>query len=420
MGNDVAVATIAAEEAIEKAETKVSTHHPNPEMDYTGLTALVIDDDAIMLETIRCIIDDLDFEEVHTASSGQAGLDLMTIHNPSVIFTDLKMPGLDGYEVLQRSAISHPLIPKIALSGVSHVDEAVKAMDSGAWSFISKTTTNLFETVKTKLDITLNRSKELKKKEEILIKAKEAAEEANKAKSEFLANMSHELRTPMHGVLSFAEFGIKKSPTEKRDVLRDFFTEIYASGTRLLNLLNNLLELSKLNAGAVENAMESGNIYSLVNSVRSEFHSEISEKELTVSVIEPIVDTDTDLDPSRICQVIRHLLSNAIKFTPKGKEITVTFDIASIKGRRKTDSPKPAIKVNIVDQGIGIPENELTSIFDQFIQSSKTSDGSGGTGLGLSISKNIVENHLGKIWAENNPKGGATFSFMLPYEQETN
>ena len=109
------------------------------------------------------------------------------------------------------------------------------------------------------------------------------------------------------------------------------------------------------------------------------------------------------------------MLSNSIKFTLKDKKITVFLDPGELRGQSDVKTI-PAICIRVMDQGIGIPEEELDSVFDKFVQSSKTKTGAGGTGLGLAICKEIIKGHNGRIWAEHNPEGGATFSVMLPYE----
>lgn len=116
-------------------------------------------------------------------------------------------------------------------------------------------------------------------------------------------------------------------------------------------------------------------------------------------------------DHAKIIQVMTNLISNAIKFTPEGSTITVSIEEATLKKRKEQI---PAVQVTVKDEGVGIPEDEIETVFDKFIQSSKTKKKSGGTGLGLAICREIIVHHGGKIWAENNQDGGATFSFMIP------
>jgi signal transduction histidine kinase len=253
-------------------------------------------------------------------------------------------------------------------------------------------------------------------------KAKEEAEFANKAKSEFLANMSHEIRTPMHQILSFSQFGISKIKQVKLEKLLHYFTRIEKTGKRLMVLLDNLLDLSELEAGKVDYEFQRVQLKLIVNNISKEFFSAIEEKGVILNIVEIKIPTTVSCDEYKIDQVIRNLLSNAFKFTPEGKKISILFDSGELPGRYRSieEEKVSALTVSVKDEGMGIPDDELDSVFDKFTQSSKTKTGAGGTGLGLAICKEIIQAHNGKIWAENNLEGGATFSFMLPYDQNSN
>ena len=248
-------------------------------------------------------------------------------------------------------------------------------------------------------------------------KAKEEAEQANLAKSEFLANISHELRTPMHHILNYSKYGIEKSDRVGQDKLQNYFSQISTSGGRLLSLINDLLDLSKMESGRMEYQIKKTNLGLMVEDLITEF-SQAVEKNIRFEVKPDETPTIILCDELKIEQVFRNLLANAINFSPSGKSIAISFDRIKLSaGKRKTDKKTiPGLKVSIKDEGIGIPESDLETIFDKFIQSSKTKTGAGGTGLGLSICKEITKAHNGKIWAENNPEGGATFCLVLPYD----
>jgi signal transduction histidine kinase len=233
--------------------------------------------------------------------------------------------------------------------------------------------------------------------------AKEAAEAANRAKSEFLANMSHELRTPLHGILSFADFGIEEVNTATPETLRSYFEQIVQSSKDLLPLLDNLLDLAKLEAGKMLFDFKPADLGLLVAKVVEEFRSLAAKRPLTLQYLPPAHLTEVRLDAPRILQVIRNLVSNAVKFSPQGGTVTLSMH-----------QEEDAVVVCVRDQGLGIPEAELETIFDKFVQSSRTRTGAGGTGLGLSICREIIMTHEGRIWADNAPDGGAVLSFALP------
>jgi len=257
------------------------------------------------------------------------------------------------------------------------------------------------------LAITFYAQGRLKERTIELQEAKKMAEAANNSKSTFLSNISHELRTPMHGILSFASFGIKKHATANPDKILDYFQKIRQSGETLLTLLNDLLDLAKLESGKITFKFKPANLNSLIDTVRGEYSSLALQHNLTIQYKHLEANKKITLDTEKIKQVLRNLLNNAIKFSPEGGSIDVVSS-------RNADS----IVVSVRDQGAGIPENELESIFDKFVQSSKNKTSAGGTGLGLPICREIMTAHKGRIWAENNPDKGANLSFEIPLSLE--
>jgi PAS domain S-box-containing protein len=228
--------------------------------------------------------------------------------------------------------------------------------------------------------------------------ARAAAERANRAKSDFLMNMSHELRTPMHAMLSFARLG---RDHEREPKLLGYFERIEASGRRLLALLDNLLDLSRLEAGALGFERAPADLRALLADVRDEFEPYAASRGATLAV-SAAAPVHADCDAVRIRQVIANLVSNAIRHGAAGGRI----DLAA-RAR-----PEGGVLVEVSDRGPGLPEDELDAVFERFAQSRRTRDG--GAGLGLAICRAIVEAHGGRIAARNNPGGGSTFWFELP------
>ena len=256
-----------------------------------------------------------------------------------------------------------------------------------------------------------------------LDKALLQARAANQAKTEFLANMTHELRTPMHAILSFSELGARRTTVGAEEKLNQYFSRISQSAERLLHLIDDLLDLSKLEAGRMELHYAPTNLSALIDGVRGQLDSLIQKRNLNL-VFETCAEADkVSVDRKRVEQVIHNLLSNAIKFSPENGTIQIVIRPAQLpRGRRAKDSGfLSAISIRIADSGIGIPESELESVFDKFVQSSSTKTGAGGTGLGLAICQEIVGQHRGTITAANNIGSGACFTVTLPTnsEQET-
>lgn len=233
--------------------------------------------------------------------------------------------------------------------------------------------------------------------------AKEKAEANNRAKSAFLANMSHELRTPLHGILSFAGFGIRERANASPDQLLEYFQRIHQSGQTLLVLLNDILDLAKLESGTTTFECRRADLGELIRSVSEEFGSLTTERHLTLEWVGPETRIEVAIDAEKVKQVVRNLLSNAVKFSPEGGTIAISMRYA-----------RNTAVVSVRDEGPGVPEDELDAVFGKFVQSSRTKTGAGGTGLGLAICRQIVTAQKGRIWAENNTGGGAKFSFELP------
>jgi signal transduction histidine kinase len=222
------------------------------------------------------------------------------------------------------------------------------------------------------------------------------------------------LRTPMHGILSFAKFGLNKlnAPPEK---IRSFFTNIVDSGERLMVLVNDLLDLSKLEAGKMTAEITVCDLLVTVRNVIAEIEPLAEEKKVTLQLT-GMAEGIIEIDPVRIAQVIRNLLANALRYTPQGGTIEISVQPREMNvGRRREDRILlSGLMVTVADQGPGIPQDELETIFDKFVQSSKTKTGAGGTGLGLAICREIAWLHKGEIYAANRPEGGAMFTLTLP------
>ena len=247
------------------------------------------------------------------------------------------------------------------------------------------------------------------------------ARAASQAKSEFVANMSHELRTPMHAILSFSELGSERAAAQAQEKLGQYFGRIQHSATRLLTLINELLDLSKVESGNMELELETTDVLLLTQQAALHIESLLDKHKLSLEITSQATRTSLPLDAKRITQVILNLLSNAIKFSPEGSKIKVELtDTELLAGRRASDTEAlTALAIHVTDSGPGIPEDELDSIFEKFVQSSLTKTGAGGTGLGLAISRAIVNQHRGTLVAVNNSEGGACFTITLPLSPAT-
>jgi PAS domain S-box-containing protein len=238
------------------------------------------------------------------------------------------------------------------------------------------------------------------------VQQKEAVQRAAKRESEFLSSMSHELRTPMHAILGYTDICKSAVKEGKTEGVEKYLNNVATSGKRLLHLLNDLLDLAKMEEGRMEYRFERSDVKDVVDHALMELDPLIKAKnlEMRVSLGER---TDAFIDRNHIIQVLINLLSNAIKFSNPGSRIGIEVCEEQLCGGER------GIRCRVIDDGPGIPEDELKAVFDKFVQSKKTKSGKGGTGLGLAICDHIVKAHGGRIWAENAKPGGAAFTFVL-------
>lgn len=239
-----------------------------------------------------------------------------------------------------------------------------------------------------------------------LIKAQKRAEESDHLKSAFLANMSHEIRTPMNGVLGFAE--LLKNPKLTGEQQQEYICIIEKSGARMLNIINDIVDISKIEAGLMKLNIKESNVNEQIEYIYTFFKSEVEAKGMqlffknTLSAKEAIINTDRE----KVFAILTNLVKNAIKFTENGS-IELGYNLITIENT-------PSLKFYVKDTGMGIPEDRQEAIFERFIQAD-IEKGAQGSGLGLSISKAYIKMLGGEIWVESEEGVGSTFYFTLPY-----
>ncbi len=245
-----------------------------------------------------------------------------------------------------------------------------------------------------------------------IVLAKEMAEKANRSKSEFLANMSHEFRTPLHGVLSIASIGKAKIEKSSREKLYEYFCVIEESGQRLKGLIDNLLDLSKMDSGKCEFDFGLNSLNSIIAESINGFTNELEKLDVSINFQRLQQNDCIECDRLRFGQVIDNICKNAIKVSNKGDEIDVTM------ANEKISDGTDWLSITIADQGVGIEIDELDRIFEKFTLNSKHDTGKVGSGLGLAICSEIVRSHGGSIRAANRNDGGAVFTIKLPYKRQ--
>ncbi len=254
---------------------------------------------------------------------------------------------------------------------------------------------------------------------------------ASRMKSDFLANMSHELRTPLNAIIGFSELLLDQHFGELNEIQQDYLSDVLESGRHLLALINDILDLSKIEAGKVElnpvDIMVEDVLQSSLNMIR---HKTMKHNiQLSVNVGE--IPETIKADEQKLKQILYNLVSNAVKFTPDGGSIELRAETVSRNWLEQNlptifkknlsnlyNNDRAFLKISVSDTGIGIKREHLSKIFDAFEQvDSSRAKRYKGTGLGLALCKNFVEMHNGIIWVESEPGKGSTFSFVIPVEE---
>jgi signal transduction histidine kinase len=228
-------------------------------------------------------------------------------------------------------------------------------------------------------------------------------EAANRHKSEFLANMSHELRTPLNAIIGFSEVLLDPSLAVSDEERSQFLTDVLSSGKHLLGLINEVLDLAKIEAGKMELQIEPALIQDVVEAVSNTMRSLAVKKSIDLRMESDDSLTPFPMDGARVKQVLLNLVGNAIKFTPEGGRVWV-----------RAASENGNVRVEVGDTGPGIAPEDHERIFQEFQQAGSESGKPQGTGLGLALAKKFVEMHGGRIWLESEVGKGSTFTFTLP------
>lgn len=384
---------------------------------------LVVDDEpdfeSLIIRSFRKKIKQKELDFIF-ATNGIEALEILSEGvNIDIVLTDINMPLMDGLTLLDNLRVFYPDIKAVIVSAYDDLDKIRSAMNRGAFDFLTKPID--FQDLEITIQKTLENVQQLKENKR-LKQEKHEAEAANRAKSVFLANMSHELRTPLNAIIGYSEILLEDAHSlGSKDFIHDI-NNIHTSGKHLLTIINDILDLSKIEAGKMDVHWESVNIMVLIENVLATIQPLIKQNNNILEIIcednqEPIM-----ADPNKMRQVILNLLSNAAKFTENGKIIlkvkVANNDEDFISQNRDCNFTDKVLILSVADTGIGISEEKIDSLFQPFTQAdNSTTRKYGGTGLGLAISRHFCKMMGGDITVVSEVNKGSIFTVKFPVPQ---
>lgn len=363
---------------------------------------LIVDDHTENLKVLGNILKENHYV-LAFATNGTKALNSVKQRLPDLILLDIMMPDMNGFEVCQqlKQDATTKNVPVIFLSAKTDKEDVIHGLELGAVDYVTKPFNHkeLLIRVNTHLELKMVKE-ELYQTIEQLKQSSQAAEMANRAKSTFLANMSHELRTPLNGILGYTQIFQRDSRLNAEQ--QDGIGVIHRCGEYLLTLINDILELSKIEAGYLELYPNDFALTTLLQSTTDLFQMRAQQKGIIFHYQQnsPIPQS-VHADEKRLRQILINLLGNAIKFTQQGR---VTFQVTYLEGQ---------IRFQVTDTGIGIASEELDNIFKPFQQAGDFENKAQGTGLGLAITKQLVELMGGELQVNSTLGQGSTFWTVL-------
>jgi len=380
---------------------------------------LIVDDTPANLDVLSETLSAVGYD-VAIATTGERSLKQVQRRSPDLILLDITMPDMDGFEVCKKLKANPATrnIPVIFITALTDTENKIKGFELGAVDYITKPFQELevLARVKTHLQLrrlTQNLEQEVALKVFSLEQAKQAAEAANKAKSLFLANMTHELRTPLNAVLGITEGLQDRVFGNINEEQMKALQTIESSGSHLLELINDILDVTKIESGQLELNCTPTAVAPLCQCSLAFIKQFAEKKHIQLKTKLPQNLPELLIDERRIRQVLINLLNNAVKFTPECGSVSLEVE-ASPLNQNATDSQN-FLRIAVIDNGIGIAPENLNKLFKPFVQiDSSLNRQYQGTGLGLSLVKRIVDYHSGQVGVTSEVGVGSCFTVDLP------
>lgn len=378
---------------------------------------LVVDDQAAHLRALCDILGQHGFE-VSGVPTGEAALAHINQGQVDILLTDLMMPGIDGLTLIEAARSLDPDVACVVMTGEGSISSAVRAMKIGAYDYITKpfkaatvvpllqraAEARLLRRQNARLEADLlERVEELARTNRMLEAARAAAEQANQEKSAFLSSMSHELRTPLNSIIGFGQILAGLQFPANADERKRFAQHIVTSGRHLLSLVNEILDLSKIEAGRANLDLKPVRLDEVLQETRQLVAPIAAVRNIALE-LPAACELVLLADRMRLKQILLNLLSNAIKYNREQGRVTVQCSVEDGHLGR----------VAVVDSGVGLSAGQLGTIFQPFDRAGRQEPDEEGTGLGLTISQRLAQAMHGDIGVQSQVGVGSTFWVELP------
>jgi signal transduction histidine kinase len=378
---------------------------PSAALAAAGQRILIVDDDQEFAESIADILVPSGYEAVIADRAETAAAMLQSLE-PRVAMLDIRLGRSSGVDLLTRLRTQRPELICVMMTAHADTQTAIAAMRQGAYDYFDKSAEPA--ELLAVLDRCFEKSRlqqENRRAYDALRIAKEAAEKANHAKSEFLANISHELRTPLNAIIGFSELIIAETMGPIAKPYREYLQDVLNSGRHLLELINDILDLSKAEAGKLELSEQTVDVATVLEAVCRLMTNKIESAGL---IVETRLAPKLSLlfcDRLKLKQVLLNLLSNAVKFSPQGGRIAITA----------SSDAETGFTIAIQDNGIGIAKDDIPRVLLPFEQvESSLSRSHNGTGLGLPLSAAMMMLHGGTLAIDSEIDKGTTVTVAFP------
>ncbi len=416
---------------------------------------LIAEDSATQAQMLKESLSKLGYK-VSVASDGKEAWDQFCRHRPHLVISDINMPKMDGYQLCAAIKRQAPTLPVVLLTAMREVEDVIRGLQAGADNYLFKPcppeylsqrieallnietdpkedTAVTVPLGKKTYKITANRrqilnlllsvfenaveqnrrleqsNRELQQAQEKLIQINARLEDLNRQKDELIGMAAHDLRSPLNAILGYSQVGLERFGETADPVLVRFLRSIARSSEKMLQLVNDLLDVSALESGSLTLHLEEVDLNSLIHSCVELVQAIADRKNITIETVIPTQLPKLLADGPKLEQVITNLLTNAVKFSHPNTKVRIS-----------ASATQTGITVEVEDKGQGIPARDQLKLFRPFIKTSvKATAGESSIGLGLAIAKKIIEGHGGTIWVNSEVGKGSVFSFSIPLRQKS-